>query len=98
MKPDTTIQKLKSQGNSVHKTSGSKLMKCSEANVKAYPWQKFSKKKVWIKARHYSKEMTHIKRIPRVTNTKWLIILWVPKSEIVFTNMLIGNAYVLMSG
>lgn len=111
-KPDTMIQRWKGQRNPepktfnskvvrelVPKTYGSKLLKNSETNVKAYPRHNFYKRKVWNEPRHFFKARAHIKKNPRVTNTKWPIRLWVPKSEIVFAGMLKGsdNASVLMS-
>lgn len=70
MKPDTTIQKSKSQVNLVPTTSGSKLLKCSEANVNSYPWQNFYKNKIWSKVRQYSKVRENLEKRPRVKNTK----------------------------
>lgn len=113
MKPDTMIQKSKGQRNSepkafvskverkpIPKTSGSKLLKCSETNVKSYPRHNFYKKKVWNKVRHYSKARAHINKRPRVANTKGPIRLWVPKFEVVFIDMLKGkdSTSVLISG
>ena len=75
-------------------------MKSSETNVKAYPRHNFYKKKVWNDPRYYYKEILHNKKKPRVTNTKGPIRLWVPKSEIVFADMLNGKdkTFVLISG
>lgn len=76
------------------------FLKNSKTIVKAYSRQDFYKKKVWNKARHYSMARVHIKKMPRVKNIKGLIRLWVPKSEIVFVDILKGkdSAFFLMIG
>lgn len=112
-KPNNMVQISKGQRNSepntfkskvvrklVPKTSGSKFLKNSETNVKAYPRQSLYKKKVWNKPKHYYKARAHNKKKPRVTNTKGPVRLWVPKFETVFADMLKGKhiTCVLMFG
>lgn len=60
---------------------------------------KLSPKRKYVnEPRHYFKASAHNKKNPRVINTKGPIRLWVPKSEIVFADMLKKDrAYVLMS-
>lgn len=81
-------------------SSGSKLLKISETNIKAYPRQNFYKRKVWNGPRHYLKAKAHNKKKRRVTNKKGTIRQWVPKSKLVFVDMPKGkyNAPALVSG
>lgn len=90
-KPDTMIQRSNGQRNSepktfktkvvrkhVPKTFGFELMKILETNVKSYPRQN-NYEKILEEPRYYYKVRAHIKKKPRVTNTKGPIRFWVPK-------------------